>query len=497
MDEQKPQLNKPSATPSEPQEKPVEQDAPFYNVMPQAEAQGPMIGPKIKIAQETNFEAHDPNPVIKFAEAHKRLVILVLAILLLAYPAYYLLNKLLPGQPEEENLLSEEALKLLQGGANSNPPEELAYKTPKEWQARYFGSELCQTLESCGDEADPDRDGLKNLEEFEKETDPNNNDSDQDGLSDGDEVNVFSSSPTNKSTSGDEKYSDADYIKGGYNPNSKDTLLDAEQILDISAKMKSFGLHQPTITTLGDSLLEIYKFTAVIETAPNATSTDSSTATTTESSGLEGLEQTPEAKQDGDTQRSNAIKNIAIALVKYSEDKSAFPITSDFAQMFAAVKIYTRVATNPTDPVNKGKYVYTYAATEDGKDFTLTFFSESQNQIIRTTAADAKKYQTQEQAAIYDEQRKNNLDSLRTALLLYSNNNIAGNQEYVFPKNENYQTALVPEFISEIPKDPKTGEVYEYQVAETFDSFTLKAILDAPPTGRTGYLCNQEECRYY
>ena len=108
-----------------------------------------------------------------------------------------------------------------------------------------------------------------------------------------------------------------------------------------------------------------------------------------------------------------------------------------------------------------------------------------------------QKYLEQEQAAIYDDQRKNNLETLRTALLLYSSNNAGGNQEYVFPLTEDYQTSLVPEFITEIPKDPKTRQPYEYQVSETFDSFTLKAILEAPPTGRSGYLCNQEECRYY
>ena len=55
----------------------------------------------------------------------------------------------------------------------------------------------------------------------------------------------------------------------------------------------------------------------------------------------------------------------------------------------------------------------------------------------------------------------------------------------------------MPQFIGEIPKDPKSNEPYEYQVSETFDSFTLKSELAAPPAGRTGYLCNQEECRVY
>ena len=58
--------------------------------------------------------------------------------------------------------------------------------------------------------------------------------------------------------------------------------------------------------------------------------------------------------------------------------------------MFDAIKIFTKVATNPQDPINKDKYIYVYISSADGKDFTLTFFSESQSQIIRTRSSDAK-----------------------------------------------------------------------------------------------------------
>ena len=52
------------------------------------------------------------------------------------------------------------------------------------------------------DEGDDDDDGLTAAEEGEWGTDPNNNDSDGDGLTDGDEVNLFNLSPTNPDTDG-------------------------------------------------------------------------------------------------------------------------------------------------------------------------------------------------------------------------------------------------------------------------------------------------------
>ena len=42
---------------------------------------------------------------------------------------------------------------------------------------------------------DPDRDGLTNLQEYQLGTDPNNPDTDGDGLSDGNEVNKYHTTP--------------------------------------------------------------------------------------------------------------------------------------------------------------------------------------------------------------------------------------------------------------------------------------------------------------
>ncbi len=467
------------------------QDPPFYNVLPKSQANGALINPKIKIEAEDIALASPETKIQMLAKKYKIALIIIGAVVILAYPAYYLLNKFIFTPVEPDNLL------ILPGNmevGNKTPeenPKATNTQTSPEWQKRFFSGEKCFETENCGDEADPDKDGLKNLAEFNASTDPNNSDSDQDGLADGDEVNIFSSDPTKTSTIGDIKYNDGQYIKGGYDALAKDKQFTTAQIAKISIKMKTFGIHPPTNQTLGESLLTLYKFSTEPDLQkPKATTTPNSDPFT-------GVDTSAEAKQDRDTQRSTTIKNIAMALVKYFDDKKTYPKITDFGQMFLEVKIYSRVAVNPEDPINKDKYIYTYASEKDGQDFVLTFFSESQNQSIKTRSVDGKKYISQDQSAIYDDQRKTNLETLRSALLLYSSQNTSGNKEYVFPVKEQLQTALVPQLITEIPKDPKTNEAYDYQVSEDFESFTLKALLDAPPVGKSGYLCNQEECRVY
>jgi len=71
--------------------------------------------------------------------------------------------------------------------------------------------------------ADKDHDGLSDEEEKELGTNPNNVDSDGDGLFDREEVKVYKTDPLNKDTDGD-GFLDGDEVKNGYNPNGKGRL---------------------------------------------------------------------------------------------------------------------------------------------------------------------------------------------------------------------------------------------------------------------------------
>lgn len=64
---------------------------------------------------------------------------------------------------------------------------------------------------------DSDKDGLDDAREKEIGTDPNNPDTDGDGLSDGDEVIIWKTNPLNPDTDGD-GYPDGTEVKNGYNP---------------------------------------------------------------------------------------------------------------------------------------------------------------------------------------------------------------------------------------------------------------------------------------
>jgi len=68
-----------------------------------------------------------------------------------------------------------------------------------------------------GQPIDSDGDGLDNENEQKLGTDPNNWDTDNDSLSDGDEVLIWKTNPLNPDTDGD-SFKDGEEVKNGYNP---------------------------------------------------------------------------------------------------------------------------------------------------------------------------------------------------------------------------------------------------------------------------------------
>ena len=199
------------------------------------------------------------------------------------------------------------------------------------WLMKYFGSNTCTNQNICGDAADPDHDGLTNIEEFKAGTDPNNSDTDGDGVADGDEVHVFNTNPLSKNTANISSYTDLGDITYKYNSSAKafDTSADFARI---QANIVQYGLHAPTITKLPPSVIAFYTNYAA---TPEATTAPLST--TTQTTNAVSKPELPGAL-DRDTQRSTTIAQIAAALLAYNQANGSYPNTTDFNTMVNTVK---------------------------------------------------------------------------------------------------------------------------------------------------------------
>jgi hypothetical protein len=109
---------------------------------------------------------------------------------------YY--GQFFPGRVDEATLYST-ALTPNEVRAIYNAGPSGKCNIPGAWLAQYFGSGYASNTNAAIN-ADPDQDGLTNLEEYQHGTDPTNPDTDGDGLSDGDEVHVYGSDPLNPHT---------------------------------------------------------------------------------------------------------------------------------------------------------------------------------------------------------------------------------------------------------------------------------------------------------
>lgn len=77
---------------------------------------------------------------------------------------------------------------------------------------------------------DDDYDGLSNEAEAKYGTNPQKSDSDDDGLSDREEIKVYLTNPNNQDTDSD-SYLDGAEVDGGYNPNGQGYLIDYQEEL--------------------------------------------------------------------------------------------------------------------------------------------------------------------------------------------------------------------------------------------------------------------------
>lgn len=129
-------------------------------------------------------------------------------------------------------------------------------KLPKVWLKQYFDKEICNDPKICGDDADPDSDGLKNYDEFKAGSSPTNADSDSDGLADGDEVYIYKTDPIHKFTDrrdivAQNNWTDGYQIKSGYDPLTPGLKFTDARLKQIADDITRIGLHEPSKTTLG------------------------------------------------------------------------------------------------------------------------------------------------------------------------------------------------------------------------------------------------------
>jgi hypothetical protein len=173
------------------------------------------------------------------------------------------------------------------GAVAATPATPAASQIDPAWLQKYFAQYLVDgvcppTAQSiCGDSADPDNDGLTNLQEFKDGTNPTVADTDGVGIADGDAVNIFNLDPTTAHTAGNPKYTDAQDLKNKYNSRKNAPFTDAD-LVQIAANIAEFHLHQPTIDTLGSALVNFY--TSYQSTSPSASTSQSTTAQETQPS---------------------------------------------------------------------------------------------------------------------------------------------------------------------------------------------------------------------
>lgn len=147
--------------------------------------------------------------------------------------------------PIDENLQAEPNISKT-GGPNS--PATLSRKSsnvniPITWSLQKFQGQpfidatgKCLDTTKCGPDADPDGDGVSNIEEFNFNTDPQNSDTDRDGIADGDELYVYYTNPTVKDSDND-GYNDFDEVSNCYDPtdpNSVKMVKNSSGVLDLS-----------------------------------------------------------------------------------------------------------------------------------------------------------------------------------------------------------------------------------------------------------------------
>lgn len=165
---------------------------------------------------------------------------------------------------------------------------------PADWLKQNFLTDgTCSNVSICGENADPDNDGLKNIDEHNYGTDPQNPDTDNDGISDGDEVYNYEINPLSKNTSGLVK-TDLENLVACIDPtNTLGTKFTTSKLLKISNNVALKPLKTKTIDSLKKSSATDADLTKGYISAVCGTTTSSSTGSSTTSTTSSTTTNTP------------------------------------------------------------------------------------------------------------------------------------------------------------------------------------------------------------
>lgn len=165
---------------------------------------------------------------------------------------------------------------------------------PATWLSQKFSNNgvdatgVCTNQNICGDAADPDDDGLSNLDEYNYDTDPQNDDTDSDGISDGNEIYIYQTSPKLKDSDRDgvadfaELVACNDPIKMSTTKTEAARLDSYKQNTELkqlkAATIKSFNANGATASDLTKGYLEAPCIAAPIPSSASSAPAASSTS---------------------------------------------------------------------------------------------------------------------------------------------------------------------------------------------------------------------------
>lgn len=193
----------------------VEKPSPTYSVLSE----------QVKEEAENLPLAKQDTYVIKGPTVTRWLLIAIIVIVIIGFVGVggmWAYNKFFASPAIEKNVQPvdlgvDQGTSVVSNEDSANAGSQVSEDTSVSTSPTDISSSVKEDQVLFGEPIDKDGDGLDDNSEKEIGTDSNNWDTDEDGLSDGDEVNIWHTDPLKADTDGD-GYLDGAEVKNGYNP---------------------------------------------------------------------------------------------------------------------------------------------------------------------------------------------------------------------------------------------------------------------------------------